>query len=130
VLAGGSGKILKELGGAGKGDEGGTKPAETPPVKASLPDYFKNGEVPKASDLRQFAEAHGWTKQQTATGPAKYVDGNGIIRMTLKEGSGRTPGSETPHVELRNESGERVDSQGNPVTRKSPGNHTPITWDG
>jgi hypothetical protein len=129
VLAGGTGKVLKELGGVGKGDKGGTKPADTPLVKACLPDYFTNGAVPTASDLRQYAEANGWTKQQTATGPAKYVDDNGIVRMTLKEGSGRTPGSETPHVELRNESGERVDSQGNPVTRKSPGNHTPITWD-
>lgn len=49
--------------------------------------------------------------------------------MTIKQGSARTPGSENPHVELRNEQGQRIDSQGNPITRRSPGNHTPIEWD-
>ena len=49
--------------------------------------------------------------------------------MTIKQGSGRAPGSADPHVELRNEDGVRIDPQGNPVARKSIGNHTPITWD-
>jgi hypothetical protein len=34
-----------------------------------------------------------------------------------------------PHVAFRNASGQRVDPYGNLVTRKSPNNHTPITWD-
>ena len=49
--------------------------------------------------------------------------------MTLKQGSARTPGSEHPHVELRNADGVRIDPHGNPVNRKSPANHTPIDWD-
>jgi hypothetical protein len=59
----------------------------------------------------------------------KYLDDNGVNRMTIKSGSSRTPGSENPHVELRDATGQRVDVAGNPVTRKSPGNHTPIVWD-
>lgn len=90
---------------------------------------FENGKVPKASELDDYARSQGWTKTQTPGGPPKYVDENGHVRLTIKKGSDRAPGSENPHVELRDETGQRVDPFGNPVTRKSPGNHTPIEMD-
>jgi hypothetical protein len=98
-----------------------------PPVR-NLSDLFK-GRTPKASQLEECADSQGWTKTQTPGGPPKYVDENGIVRMTIKEGSPRTPGSEAPHVELRDATGQRIDPNGNPVTRRSEGNHTPIVWD-
>jgi hypothetical protein len=85
--------------------------------------------TPRASRLVQFAESQGWTRSQTATGPIKYTDGNGIVRLTLKSGSSRAPGSDFPHVEIRNSIGQRIDPYGQAVTRRSPGNHTRIIWD-
>jgi RHS repeat-associated protein len=82
-----------------------------------------------ASRLDKFGAAQGWARSQTATGPVKYADENGVVRLTIKQGSPRTPGSGGPHVELRNVDGLRVDPYGNPVSRTSPGNHTPIVWD-
>lgn len=112
---------IKNIGRKEKPGEGG------PPVR-QLGDLFK-GRTPKASELEDYANSQGWTKTQTPGGPAKYVDENGTARMTIKEGSPRTPGSEGPHVELRDGTGQRVDPNGNPVTRRSEGNHTPIQWD-
>jgi RHS repeat-associated protein len=82
----------------------------------------------KASDLRKYAESHGWKKTQTSNGPEKWVDENGIARITIKGGSDRAPGSAGPHVEIKNSSGQRIDPFGNSVTRKSAGNHTPINF--
>ncbi|SHZ00766.1 Uncharacterised protein [Mycobacteroides abscessus subsp. abscessus] len=112
-------------------------PVETPPVqlpavdvpKPRLADYFQPGSPPKASELEKYALSQGWKKSQTPSGPAKYSDNNGIVRMTIKEGSQRAPGSELPHVELRDPNGQRIDPFGNPVARKSPDNHTAIGWD-
>jgi hypothetical protein len=104
------------------------KPNGAPPPVRNLKDLF-NGRTPKASELEEYANSQGWTKVQTPGGPPKYVDENGVVRMTIKEGSPRTPGSETPHVELKDATGQRIDPDGNPVLRKSPGNHTPIIWD-
>ena len=59
----------------------------------------------------------------------KYVDENGVNRLTIKQGSSRAPGSADPHAEFRDASGQRVDPAGNPVTRKSPGNHSEIDFD-
>jgi hypothetical protein len=98
-------------------------------IAGDITENFANGGVPKASDLEGYALKQGWTKSQTETGPAHYLDENGMKRLTLKQGSGRTPGSEDPHAEMRNESGNRIDSDGNEVTRRSPGNHSPIEWD-
>lgn len=83
----------------------------------------------KASDLVGFGESQGWTRTQTENGPIKFVDENGVTRLTIKSGSPRAPGSAHPHVEMRNADGQRIDPDGNLVTRKSPGNHTPIDWD-
>lgn len=58
----------------------------------------------------------------------KYT-ANGVVRLTIKRGSPRTPGIGGPHVEIRNGEGLRVDPYGNPVTRRRVGNHTPINWD-
>ena len=71
----------------------------------------------------------GWQLSDSGSGPVKFVDSNDVVRVALKSGSSRTPGSELPHAELRDAIGQRIDPEGNPVTRKSPGNHSPITWD-
>ena len=83
----------------------------------------------KASELVEFGKAQGWTRVQTATGPVKFVDANGVTRVTIKSGSPRAPGSNFPHVEMRNAAGQRIDPYGNTVTRRSPGNQTPVEWD-
>ncbi|GAB2922113.1 polymorphic toxin-type HINT domain-containing protein [Streptomyces sundarbansensis] len=88
----------------------------------------RNGTA-KASQLEEFGHANGWVRSQTENGPIKFRDANGTLRLTIKRGTGRAPGSSDPHVEMRNANGERIDSFGNAVTRKSPGNHTPIEWD-
>lgn len=51
------------------------------------------------------------------------------MRVSVKKGSARTVGSENPHVELRDATGQRILAYGNSVTRRSAGNHTPIIWD-
>lgn len=83
----------------------------------------------RASDLTRLAESQGWRRVQNPNGPIKYLDDGGVPRLTLKSGSARAPGSNLPHVEIRNAAGRRVDPYGNPVTRRSPGNHTGIEWD-
>ena len=85
--------------------------------------------MPTASELEDFAEGQGWQRTQTENGPPKYLDENGVRRITIKGGTERAPGSEGPHVELRDAAGQRIDPQGNPVTRRSTGNHTEIIWD-
>ncbi|KAA8886645.1 hypothetical protein F3087_23000 [Nocardia colli] len=91
-------------------------------------DLFQ-GRTPKASEIEDFAKNQGWTRSQTENGPLKYTDENGIVRITIKKGSDRAPGSGDPHVEIRDSTGQRTDPYGNPVTRKSPDNHTSIDWD-
>ena len=95
----------------------------------NLAELFKDQSPPNASDLKKYAENQGWTYSRTENGPIKYIDENGIVRMTIKRGSSRALGSANPHVELRDLSGQRIDPQGNPVTRKSTGNHSPINYD-
>jgi RHS repeat-associated protein len=87
------------------------------------------GRVAKASELDSFDASQGWTRSRTTNGPIKYTDESGTVRVTIKRVSGRAPGSGSPHVEMRNSAGERVDPYGNAVTRKSPGNHTPVEHD-
>ena len=82
-----------------------------------------------ASEIKAKAESLGFKPTQSANGPLKLVDENGIARATIKGGSQRAPGSAGPHVELKTSSGQRVNSAGEPVTRKSLGNHTPIKND-
>ncbi|MGV9723217.1 WXG100-like domain-containing protein [Nocardia beijingensis] len=94
----------------------------------TLDELFRN-RTPKASELEDYAQSQGWVRSRTENGPIKYTDENGIVRITIKRGSGRTPGSESPHVEIRDATGQRTDPYGNPVTRKSPDNHTPIDMD-
>ena len=95
----------------------------------SLDDLFAGGRTPTASELSNWAAQQGWKPSQSATGPLKYTDANGIVRLTLKRGSSRAPGSGSPHAEFRNAAGQRVDRAGSPVDRRSPGNHTPIIYD-
>lgn len=99
------------------------------PDGGGLPDHFKNGATPKASELDRHALEQGWTKSQSSTGPVTYTDSNGIKRLIIKKGSPRTPGSEGPHVEMRNSDGERIDSAGNVTGKRQPGNHTPVEYD-
>jgi hypothetical protein len=82
-----------------------------------------------ASSIIKESQDVGFTASQTANGPLKMVDENGVARVTLKSGSERAPGSSASHVELKDSNGQRVNSQGQPVTRKSPQNHTPIVDD-
>ena len=82
-----------------------------------------------ATEIIQKSEDVGFTQSQSGNGPLKMVDENGVPRVTIKSGSSRTPGSEGPHVELRDSNGQRVNPQGEPVTRRSPENHTPIIDD-
>lgn len=82
-----------------------------------------------ASGLVDIAESQGWKAVQSSSGPLKYLDSSGVERLVIKRGSARTPGSDVPHVAIRNAAGQRVDPYGNLVTRSSPGNHTPITYD-
>ena len=91
----------------------------------SLADLYAGGRVATEAELRAYAEGEGWTLEQSATGPAKYVDENGVPRLTIKSGSSRTPGSEDPHIEVRDGTGQRTDPYGNPVNRRSPDNHYP-----
>ena len=89
---------------------------------------FSNG-PPKASALRSYAKSQGWTILDEGHGPEIYVDKNGVERMTIKEGSPRTPGSEHDRVSFRNAQNQRINPNGERVTRRSPGNHTPIILD-
>lgn len=82
-----------------------------------------------ASAIKEKSELVGFEPSQTENGPLKMVDENGIARVTIKGGSQRAPGSASPHVELKDSSGQRVNPSGQPVTRKSPENHTPIIYD-
>ncbi|BAN46030.1 RHS repeat-associated core domain-containing protein [Metapseudomonas resinovorans] len=95
----------------------------------SAVDLFRNGRTPKASELRDFAQNQGWKPTQTDGGPLKFIDENGITRLTIKKGSSRAPGSSKPHVEFKDPTGQRTDPLGNPVARKSPDNHTQIEFD-
>lgn len=91
---------------------------------------ISTGINPKASDFQVWADSQqGWHPTQAPNGPLKYIDKNRVARLTLKQGSPRAPGSNYPHVELKNANNIRIDLQGNPVTRKSTDNHPRIDWD-
>lgn len=111
------------------GAAGATRSTALVPLKDVPIGQLFAGRTPAASEIVAWAEAQGFSLTQTATGPMKFVDANGVVRVTVKRGSSRAPGSGNPHVELRDASGQRIDPMGNAVTRKSPGNHTPIEWD-
>ena len=83
----------------------------------------------KASDIKAKAEKLGLKPSQTKDGPLKFKDEAGKDRVTIKGGSDRAPGSKGPHVELKDSKGQRVNPEGQPVTRRSPENHTPIKND-
>ncbi|MFD0782360.1 RHS repeat domain-containing protein [Micromonospora azadirachtae] len=119
---------LAERGAAVRGAEGAAAAIVKYDADLALR-QLTQGRVAKASELEGFAASQGWVRSRTANGPIKYTDGNGIVRITIKKGSGRAPGSGSPHVEMRNGAGERIDPYGFPVSRKSLGNHTPIDYD-
>ncbi|KQR52386.1 hypothetical protein ASF88_12650 [Leifsonia sp. Leaf336] len=100
-------------------------------VPETLKDLFSGGRIPKSSELRRFALEQGWSLTQNPNGPAKYLDENGIPRITIKSGSERAEGSGFPHVEYKDANGERFDpATGDPVKRKDPvGNHREIDID-
>ncbi len=83
----------------------------------------------KASDIKAKAESVGFKPTQSGNGPLKMVDEKGTARVTIKGGSDRAPGSQGPHVELKDSSGQRVNPAGESVTRRSSENHTPIKND-
>ncbi len=124
---------LTQVGAAGIGSwsasGAGAVAQETAVGAKGIDNIFEAGRTPKASELKEYAEAQGWKPSQTDGGPLKYVDENGIPRVTIKQGSSRAPGSSDPHVEFKDATGQRTDAFGNPVTRKSPNNHTSIDFD-
>lgn len=143
-------KLLAARGGGNRGGQkpptgGGSGPGGRPPIRAAndnspaKPKFKPNAappatfpkfaSTPKASEVEKWAKAQGWKKIQTAGGPMSYVDSNGVKRVTIKQGSSRTLGSEGPHIALRNEHNDRININGARVTRNSPDNHEPIHWD-
>jgi hypothetical protein len=87
---------------------------------------YNTGRVPKESELLAYGEKQGWTLTQTPTGPPTFYDQNGVKRLVIKSGSSQTPGSEDPHIELKDANGQRIDPEtGQDVIRKSDGNHRP-----
>jgi RHS repeat-associated protein len=94
----------------------------------ALGQLTRNGDA-GASDLMRSGQDQGWTVSKSPAGPSKFSDESGITRLTIKHGSPRAPGSNLPHIEVRDPTGQRIDPFGNPVTRNSPSNHVPITWD-
>jgi RHS repeat-associated protein len=62
----------------------------------------------RASALRAQARRNGWRRVQNGNGPEKWVDKNGVARITIKSGSPRTPGSNRPHAEFRNAKGNEL----------------------
>ena len=98
-------------------------------LRKPLQELFQNGRIPKATELREYAKSQGWKPARNENGPLSYVDSNGVKRLTIKQGSSRAPGSATPHVEMRNPLGQRIDSLGRPTNRKSIENHTAIEYD-
>lgn len=57
----------------------------------------------------------------------KFTDENGTVRLEVKAGRPRTPGSEGSHVSYRDIDGNRRDPMtGERVSRRSGGNHRPI----
>ncbi|MGE0181096.1 MAG: RHS repeat-associated core domain-containing protein [Parvularculaceae bacterium] len=142
-LAPGAGVVAAIADGAGAGGIAVAVALEAPGLKQvdKLVDVAKAGRgaqvgkmidpngSSKASDIIAKSEEVGFTPSQTANGPLKMVDENGVARVTIKSGSDRAPGSSGPHVELKDSNGQRVNPAGDPVTRKSPENHTPIIDD-
>jgi RHS repeat-associated protein len=101
-----------------------------PKASSSLTSMFNRGENVKATELIKFAEQEGWIRKQNENGPIKFIDENGVARLTIKEGSTRAPGSSSPHVEVRDANGKRIDpTTGQNTTRKGGGNHTEIEYD-
>ncbi|MEM7284295.1 MAG: hypothetical protein AAF438_22055, partial [Pseudomonadota bacterium] len=100
------------------------------PQGQTISHIFRNGRVPKASELQKWAKKQGWKPTQNGTGPVKYIDQNSVTRLTIKRGSTRAPNSDYPHIELRDSAGNRIDPRtGNPTTRRSPNNLTKIEFD-
>ena len=105
-----------------------TFPKRTP--AKNMEQIFVAGEEVKASELVEFSKNQGWSKVQTENGPLQYVDENNIVRLNIKKGSARTPGSEEPHVEVRNATGDRINpATGEKVSKRSKENHTKIKYD-
>ena len=81
----------------GRGDGAAPPPGGTPtpggPLVPSDPDFaigqIASGGNAKASDLADWGVSNGWTRTQTANGPIKFVDENGVTRLTIKKGRSR-----------------------------------------
>ena len=136
----GAKKWLDDAGVLGRNGDGVARQADGTPTPSSggplvpVDPDFTIGQLARAgdaraSDLTEWASSQGWKQSQTPTGPIKFTDENGVVRLTVKRGSDRAPGSGAPHIEIRNVDGQRIDVYGNAVTSRSPGNHTPIVWD-
>ncbi|MFN8526683.1 MAG: RHS repeat-associated core domain-containing protein [Chloroflexota bacterium] len=85
--------------------------------------------ITRASEWVKYTGSLGRIPRQRPTGPLQYYVQTGQLRLAIKQGSAGKRGSENPHIEIRDATGQRIDIAGNPVTRRSPGNHTRIERD-
>jgi RHS repeat-associated protein len=132
----GSDFILGHVGSCGgytpSGEAGVPEPPANEVSPASEPsscpaEMYSNGRTPTARDFQNWAENQGWQKGSNPSGPQTYYDENGVKRLQIKNGSSQTPGSEGPHVEVRNAQNQRIDpATGDVVSRTSLGNHRPM----
>ncbi len=85
---------------------------------------YADGGLPTRERLVRFGNEQGWEASQTETGPLQFRDENGTVRLQIKSGSPRTPGSEGPHISYRDVYGAFRDPvTGEWVDRRSAGNH-------
>jgi hypothetical protein len=93
-----------------------------PTVEDLSADFGTEAERGRLHDFVRFTNSHSHQNWTEGRGPC---NGGGVPRLTIKSGSARTPGSEGPHIEVRDPTNQRTDPFGNPVAKQSPGNHYP-----
>jgi hypothetical protein len=114
--------------GAEEAAEEAAKDAADQRAKDELKDLYDGGNrTPTREELQDYGRNQGWESRQTEGSPEKYYDVDDNKRLTIKDGSARTPGSEGPHIEAQDRHGQRWDPyDGSDVSKRSPGNHRPF----
>ena len=80
---------------------GGVRVATTGTTVARYDAQFALGQITSsgrasASQLERFAASQGWVRSQTATGPIKFRDARGVVRVTIKRGTRELPAATHP----------------------------------
>lgn len=114
--------------GAEEAAEEAAKDAADQRAKDELKELYDGGNrTPTREELQDYGRRQGWESRQTEGSPEKYYDADNNKRLTIKDGSARTPGSEGPHIEVQDRHGQRWDPyDGSDVSKRSPGNHRPF----